>query len=135
MGGVELAKVQVPFEAACCNACDAIGNCSGFAYLKPHCYLKRNLLGTYNGTSHVSTRLRLVRGDCSGFGALQEDVDLVGHLLLKRFAPSESSCCNECTSTAKCQGFSFFRQFCYLKGDVSGVYSRPGCVVRKRQLP
>jgi len=113
----------------CCRKCDQTVGCEGFSYGHGTCYLKGSLAGTYHQNG-IKTRLRTVFGDCTGFGQELNDVDLAGHLVQKLFAASQSTCCSMCKANVQCEGFSYFEQFCYLKGHIGGTYDKEACVVQ-----
>eukprot|EP00746_Dinoflagellata_sp_MGD_P008979 gnl/MRDRNA2_/MRDRNA2_118074_c0_seq1.p1 gnl/MRDRNA2_/MRDRNA2_118074_c0~~gnl/MRDRNA2_/MRDRNA2_118074_c0_seq1.p1 ORF type:complete len:338 (+),score=48.34 gnl/MRDRNA2_/MRDRNA2_118074_c0_seq1:77-1090(+) len=115
----------------CCSLCDAAVACEGWSWFNSTCYLKAELTGTYVNKGRVAG-VRSSPVDCTGFGEQQSDKDLVGALLKKIFAPTSAHCCTACTHDNNCEGFTFFQQICYLKGNVTGTFSSKGRVARRR---
>jgi len=129
LAGTLLLTWQASSMDACCSKCDKTTGCEGFSYGYGTCYLKGSLSGTYSQRA-IKTRLRTVWGECSGFSAEQNNVDLAGQLIEKVFAADSDVCCSACKANVQCQGFSYFEQFCYLKSDLQGTYSKAGCAVQ-----
>lgn len=123
---------RAAFMDECCSKCDETTGCEGFSYGHGTCYLKGSLSGTWHSPG-IKTRLRTQSGDCTGFAEEINNVDLTGQLVQKVYAASQDLCCSACKATVHCQGFSYFEQYCYLKGQVGGTYGKDGCVVQIKQ--
>mmetsp|Transcript_96519 Transcript_96519/g.133812 ORF Transcript_96519/g.133812 Transcript_96519/m.133812 type:complete len:310 (+) Transcript_96519:63-992(+) len=129
LAGKMLLKFAAASADACCSACDETAGCAGFAFFKQMCYLKSNLEGSYFKAG-CQARVRKVYGTCGGFAAPLEGLDLSGTLIKAMYAPDSSVCCTACQSQHGCEGFSYFRSFCYLKSNVHGTYPKTGCSAR-----
>lgn len=58
-------------------------------------------------------------------------MDLAGILVKPPiFAVEQEECCIACNSVPECEGFSYYRDFCYLKGHLQGTYPKAGCKVQ-----
>jgi len=125
---------------ACCTACSLMQECQGFAFSAGHCYLKGNVVGTYDHTG-VVTRVKtgVLTGEtgappqCStAFEGEMADTDVAGELLAASPGETVDACCPMCEAMAGCQGFAHFEGVCYLKGKFSGTFSKVGVVSRLR---
>lgn len=132
LAGVMLARVRSPTVDACCGECDATAGCEGFSFYRGICYLKTQLKGTFLKAFRTTfiRRQPTEPGQCSSFAETQENKDLAGILLKPPvFAAEQEDCCTTCASVPQCEGFSYYRQFCYLKGQLQGTYPKSGCSV------
>jgi len=131
LAGALLAELHMPTMAHCCASCTSTSGCEGFTYVEQakSCYLKANLTGTYPNAGRQS-RIRSSSQGCEGFSQAVPGADLAGALLATGFADSEKGCCGLCRHAEGCQGFVFSEQVCYLKGNLSGLYSNPGHLAR-----
>ncbi|CAK9008476.1 unnamed protein product [Durusdinium trenchii] len=134
LAGDMLAAVPAPKIDACIGMCDATAGCEGFSFYKGVCYMKADLKGTFS-KPWCTTMVRKKPDDpkqCSGF-ASEKDKDLAGILVKPPvYAAEANECCSACTAIPECQGFSYFEDFCYLKGNLHGTYSKPGCTVHMK---
>jgi len=71
---------------------------------------------------------------CEDYTSLH-DTDLAGTLLTEVRMASSEECCSACQVTEGCGGFSYLAQSCFLKGNISGTYSNPGCVTHVKPTP
>ena len=113
--------------------CDATAGCDGFSFYRRICYLKTDLRGTFRKVSRTTfIRKQPVRpGQCSEFTERQANVDLAGILVKPPvYAAEQEDCCKACATVPECEGFSYFRDFCYLKGRLQGTYPKSGCAVQ-----
>jgi len=140
LSGTLLQDWAAPGPEACCAACSQMAECQGFAFSAGHCYLKGNVVGTYNHTG-VLTRVKTgilaeesgAPPQCSAtFAAEMADTDLAGELLAQSPGETVDACCPMCEAMAGCQGFAHFQGVCYLKGDFTGTFSQAGVVSRLR---
>ena len=96
--------------------------------------MKSNLKGTFK-KQWCTTMIRKRPEDkekCSGFDT-EKDTDLAGILVKPPvYAGTESECCSACATIPECQGFSYFKSFCYLKGNLQGTYPKRGCTVHMK---
>eukprot|EP00434_Breviolum_minutum_P027971 symbB.v1.2.024748.t1/scaffold2367.1/size81165/1 len=132
LAGVMLARVRSPTVDACCGECDATAGCEGFSFYRGICYLKTQLQGTFLKASRTTfiRRQPTEPGQCSSFAETQENKDLAGILVKPPvFAAEQEDCCTACASVPQCEGFSYYRGFCYLKGQLQGTYPKSGCTV------
>jgi len=109
----------------CCFFCNEESACEGFSFFDGLCYLKTDVNGTYANKGRV-TGQKSRPTNCDGFSPIQVDVDLVGILIKTVYVPSEENCCDACTKTSGCEGFTAVEGMCYLKGQLKGTYSHPG---------
>lgn len=133
LAGVMLDKVRAWSFDACCSKCDATDGCDGFSFYRRMCYLKANLQGTFPKASRTTfIRKQPVRpGQCSAFAETQANSDLAGILVKPPlFAVEQEDCCHACATVPECEGFSYYRNFCYLKGKLQGTYPKSGCKVQ-----
>lgn len=132
LAGVMLARVRSPTVDACCGECDATAGCEGFSFYRGICYLKTQLQGTFLKAFRTTfiRRQPTEPGQCSSFAETQENKDLAGILVKPPvFAAEQEDCCTACASVPQCEGFSYYRGFCYLKGQLQGTYPKSGCTV------
>lgn len=93
--------------------------------------MKTKLKGTYRKRG----RTTFIRGptkasQCTGFQEPASNSDLAGVLVKPPvFAAEQNECCSACAAIPECEGFSYFEDFCYLKGKVQGTYAKNGCTV------
>lgn len=93
--------------------------------------MKTKLKGTYRKRG----RTTFIRGptkasQCTGFQEPASNLDLAGVLVKPPvFAAEQNECCSACAAIPECEGFSYFEDFCYLKGKVQGTYAKNGCTV------
>lgn len=133
LAGVMLERVRAWSFDACCSKCDATAGCDGFSFYRRICYLKANLQGTFRKASRTTfIRKQPVRpGQCSAFAKTQTNSDLAGILVKPPlFAAEQEDCCHACATVPQCEGFSYYRNFCYLKGKLQGTYPKSGCKVQ-----
>lgn len=133
LAGVMLERVRAWSFDACCSKCDATAGCDGFSFYRRICYLKANLQGTFPKASRTTfIRKQAVRpGQCSAFAKTQANSDLAGILVKPPlFAAEQEDCCHACATVPECEGFSYYRNFCYLKGKLQGTYPKRGCKVQ-----
>merc|ERR1712151_609448 len=108
-----------------CYLCDDTEGCMGFVYYEQSCHLKGGgSLSNYENAGRISR----VRSPCSGFEPTELDKDLAGDMLYDFAAQLPAVCCGPCAQNQDCQGFAFAGERCYLKTNVSGTFSNPGCV-------
>jgi len=100
--------------------------CEGFAHADKICYLKSNFLGTFPNAGVVTHLKADLGAGCPGFGAAEQDKDLIGDLIEEWAASSPEACCASCAAKEFCQGFTFFDFRCYLKTNVQGMYDNDG---------
>jgi len=67
---------------------------------------------------------------CSRFGIVMSDTDMSGDLMAEQWAATSDDCCPLCNISEGCEGFAYFDQVCYLKGNFSGTYHQSGVVTR-----
>ena len=113
------------------GVCDDTAGCAGFAFFDNMCYLKSSLMGSYFKAG-CQARVRKVEGNCAGFDAPVDGRDLSGVLIRSMYAPNSSVCCSACRSEDRCDGFSYFQNFCYLKTNIQGTFPKAGCSVQLR---
>jgi len=113
----------------CCPLCDGVQGCEGYVFFDQYCYLKSGISGTFAQPGRIS-RTRL---PCAGYQAAEQDKDLAGDMLEQWSASSPEVCCSACAQRSDCQGFAFLDDRCYLKGNVTGTYSNPGCMARMKE--
>lgn len=121
-------------EKPCCSQgeCDATAGCEGFSFYRGICYLKTQLQGTFLKASRTTfiRRQPTEPGQCASFAETQENKDLAGILVKPPvFAAEQEDCCTACASVPQCEGFSYYRGFCYLKGQLQGTYPKSGSTV------
>jgi len=128
LGGELLSSVWMDGDATiddCCPLCDDTEGCMGFVYYEQTCHLKGgSSLSTYENAGRISR----VRSPCSGFEPTELGKDLAGDMLYDFVAQLPEACCGACAQNQDCQGFAFAGERCYLKTNVSGTFSNPGCV-------
>jgi len=134
MAGALIAVRWAAGSSDCCTFCEETEDCEGFAFSLEACYLKKEFCGTYPKFG-VNTRLKTPsQGSCDEvFQPAQADSDLVGDLLEDWSAPKAELCCTACGQKASCQGFVFFENRCYLKGNVGGTFSKVGRLTRVKK--
>jgi len=135
---------SAPHPEVCCAACAEKSECQGFAFLDGQCFLKANVRGTYG---HDGCMVRVKEGVMSEVGSTPEpaqsqcpdfeeqalDIDMAGVLLAAKSAATSDGCCTFCEDEVGCEGFAYFEQVCYLKGNFSGTFSKVGVVSRIRK--
>lgn len=135
LAGVLLTEVRTNSSEECCSACEVTEGCGGFSYLAQSCFLKGNISGTFSNSGCVTRIKSMPPVSCNGFMESREDTDLAGDLISAGFALSADHCCSSCSGVAACEGFAFFDHMCYLKSNLTGTYSNPGCETRFKSIP
>ncbi|CAE7255531.1 unnamed protein product [Symbiodinium pilosum] len=131
LAGKMLLEFAATSAETCCSVCDDTAGCAGFAFFDNMCYLKSSLMGSYFKAG-CQARVRKVEGNCAGFDAPVDGRDLSGVLIRSMYAPNSSVCCSACRSEDRCDGFSYFQNFCYLKTNIQGTFPKAGCSVQLR---
>jgi len=134
MSGNLLAANPADTIDECCEMCEKERGCEGFAYAGQVCYLKGEFLGTFPAAG-VVTRLKANLGaGCPGFGAGEQDKDLIGDLIEDWAASGPEVCCASCAAKEFCEGFTFFNFRCYLKTNVQGMFDNDGPLTRVKEV-
>ncbi|EQC33678.1 hypothetical protein SDRG_08782 [Saprolegnia diclina VS20] len=122
--------------SACCNACSSTGGCNGFTVNGNTCWLKSKLenpsprdncfSATGNGASNGG-------GSSAQCGSVASNVDYYGNDIrnfqVNGDANSQlSQCCNGCSSTGGCVGFSINGGTCWLKSKLENYRTSNGVV-------
>ncbi|KAG7379566.1 hypothetical protein PHYPSEUDO_008469 [Phytophthora pseudosyringae] len=135
----------------CCNKCAATSGCAAFTFInngwdgRTHCYLKSSTGSKKNVTGRSSPQhlgrtasrgtrtyyqCKAVPTQCSTQLA---DVDFYGNDLGVSFGGSPWGCCEKCTATSGCVGYTFVSTdsrgpACYLESGLSGKRASVGAV-------
>lgn len=129
----------------CCSFCSRTDSCQGFSYFGSMCFLKANISGSYYSPGRQARLPRELSlqvltttassESCQAFTDSFRDKDLAGTLIKDVHAASEETCCSECSATQGCEGTVFLAEFyrCYLKRDLTAVFSKSGATARVLQ--
>ncbi|EQC39424.1 hypothetical protein SDRG_03627, partial [Saprolegnia diclina VS20] len=103
----------------CCDKCSATSGCAGFTVNGGFCYLKSKLENKSWSESAVSGS-----HSSTSCGATQANTDYYGNDITRHPAVGDatfqvSDCCDKCSATSGCAGFTINNGFCYLKSQLA----------------
>ncbi|EQC39421.1 hypothetical protein SDRG_03624 [Saprolegnia diclina VS20] len=106
------------YVSVCCDKCSTTSGCAGFTINDGFCYLKSKLENKSSSKTAVSGSRS--SGSC---GATEANTDYYGSDLTRHPVSGDVNnqarfCCDKCSATGGCAGFTVNDGFCYLKSKL-----------------